>query len=179
MTLQTQAFTMILMFCSGFLLGMILDAYQELKARFRLKGWTVSLIDLLYWIVCAWLVFSLLLWSNWGQLRFYIFIAILAGLFFYYQWLSKLVIQIIRVVFNSIEYLLRWIIALVRLLVWVPLVTLCSWIRNLFLILCKMVMRPILWIFKPIHRLFVPYIKKMSQLRDRWKKKWNQFKKKR
>ncbi|RAL23183.1 spore cortex biosynthesis protein YabQ [Thermoflavimicrobium daqui] len=178
MTLQTQVLTMMTMFGSGFLLGAILDTYQALKDRFRLKGWTVSLIDLLYWFVATWLVFSLLLWSNWGQLRFYIFIAVLLGLFVYYQWLSRWVVYLIELTIYLMELLFRWIFHLLRLLIWLPVITLCGWLNRLLQLIWRLFTLPIIWLLKPLNYLISPVIKRAFHLYSRWKKWWLDFKKK-
>jgi spore cortex biosynthesis protein YabQ len=170
-SLQTQTITMFVMFGSGFLLGAILDTYQALRIRLRLKGWTVSLIDLLYWFVSAGLVFRLLMWSNWGQLRFYIFIAILAGLFCYYRWLSRVFQRLIRGLIYGIEILLGWIWSLTQHLILNPLKLIYQFITKLTLSILKILMLPIGWIFKTVHRLILPYRKRIHQVVNKWRKK--------
>ncbi len=171
MSLQTQTITMLVMFGSGFLLGAILDTYQALRIRLRLRGWIVSLIDLLYWFGSAGLVFLLLMWSNWGQLRFYIFIAILAGLFCYYRWLSRIFQRLIRGLIDGIEILLGWIWLLIRQLILKPLKLIYQLITKLILSILKIVMFPIGWIFKTVHRLILPYLQRIHQVVNKWGKK--------
>ncbi|MGA9174301.1 MAG: spore cortex biosynthesis protein YabQ, partial [Thermoactinomyces sp.] len=98
MNLGTQWLTMGLMLSSGFLLGVFLDFYRVLTIRFRLRGWIISLIDLLYWVISAGLVFGLLFWSNWGEMRFYFFVAVGFGFLFYFRWFSQPITKGIRLV---------------------------------------------------------------------------------
>ncbi|MBA4495810.1 spore cortex biosynthesis protein YabQ [Paenactinomyces guangxiensis] len=183
MTLYTQWTTMALMFSSGLLLGVILDTYRVLKARFRLRGWVVSLIDLLYWTVSAGLVFSLLMWSNWGQLRFYIFVAVCMGFFLYYHWVSKQMIRLIQLIIKVIEKLVHWTLLALRALIWIPLVTLWAFLENMFqflfkilLILAKAFLKclaPLEWIARPFKKYIQkgtgPFIQKFHQICRRWK----------
>lgn len=106
-----------MMFSSGLMIGLILDLYHVLKKRFRLKGWVVSLLDLVYWFVSAGLVFSLLMWSNWGELRFSIFIAILVGVYLYFRYCSEQITPVIDYIVQQVERLIRWIWTLL----WIPI----------------------------------------------------------
>ena len=105
MSLQTQWITMATMVGSGLILGVALDAYRVLKERFHLRGWVVSLVDLLYWVAAASLVFHLLVWSNWGELRFYVFVAVLAGFWIYFSWFSGGVFRFLRWLLQGLERL--------------------------------------------------------------------------
>jgi spore cortex biosynthesis protein YabQ len=177
--------TMALMISSGLMLGVILDTYQVLKHRFRMRGWVVSLVDLLYWSVSAALVFSLLMWSNWGELRFYVFIAVCLGFFLYYQWFSQQVIRLIRWLIDLMEKILYGIARALYILIWIPLVYLVLFLRNLLRFLLqiswkfiKVLFIPIWWLIRPVwmrvQPILYPYIQKIKQgfwtLRAWWKK---------
>ena len=94
---------MVTMVGSGLILGVALDAYRVLKERLHLRGWVVSLVDLLYWVAAASLVFHLLVWSNWGELRFYVFVAVLAGFWIYFSWFSDGVFRFLRWLLQGLE----------------------------------------------------------------------------
>jgi len=177
------------MFGSGFLLGIILDIYRVLTVRFRIKGWVLSLIDLLYWLISAGLVFGLLFWSNWGEWRFYLFMAVLIGLFLYHQWLSRPVIRVLRVLFKEVERLLRLVIRLIYALICVPLLWLMRFVQSLlrglvrFLqALGRVAMSPLLWLTRPLHQRFQafvhPVIAKGRRLFRAIRKWWKQIRKK-
>ncbi len=103
MSLQTQWITMVTMVGSGLILGVALDAYRVLKERFQLRGWVVSLVDLLYWVAAASLVFHLLVWSNRGELRFYVFVAVLTGFWIYFSWFSNAAFHFLRWLLQGLE----------------------------------------------------------------------------
>ena len=116
MSLQAQWITMATMVGSGLILGVVLDAYRVLKERFRLRGWVVSLVDLLYWVAAASLVFHLLVWSNWGELRFYVFVAVLAGFWIYFSWFSDGVFRFLRWLLQGLERIGKAVIRVVTVL---------------------------------------------------------------
>lgn len=140
---------MALMIASGLILGTVLDIYRVLKNRLQLRGWVVSLIDLLYWTVAAGLVFSLLMWSNWGELRFFIFLGVLTGFGAYYTWLSQGMIQVIRWVIRAVERIFAGLVRLLYVLIWLPAIYI--WI--FFLTILRFFGRLMMWIFSPFGRL--------------------------
>ncbi|SFS86500.1 spore cortex biosynthesis protein YabQ [Marininema halotolerans] len=159
MTLFTQWATMGVMLGSGWFMGMLLDAYRILARRFRLQGWVISLIDLLYWIATALLVFSLLLWSNWGELRFTVFIAVILGWVVYYYWFSRLITKVIQWLLNVVEYTIRLVIRVFVLTLWVPFITCWRLVLRLMKGLVRLfwgLIRFILWLLTPVGRLFAP-----------------------
>ncbi|SFX39838.1 spore cortex biosynthesis protein YabQ [Thermoactinomyces sp. DSM 45891] len=189
MTLHTQYLTMLLMLGSGFCLGVILDTYRVLKGRFHIRGWAVSLIDLLYWFVCSGLVFSVLFWSNWGELRFYIFLAIILGVFLYYQWLSKFTTRLIEICIRVIEWIIQFHIKAVQVIVIRPILFTIGLIRKLLLFILQLFwkmlqfsLRPLLWLCSPITNRIEPrvrpYMNRGVLLGKKWIEKWRQRKKK-
>ncbi|SEN63873.1 spore cortex biosynthesis protein YabQ [Lihuaxuella thermophila] len=179
---------MAVMLSSGVMIGVILDTYRVLKARFRLRGWTVSLVDFLYWTVSAALVFSLLMWSNWGELRFYIFVAVCMGLFLYLSWLSRPVSRCIRCLVQWIEQVLRWLVLALHTLIWVPLVYLWLLLKKvlhvlwrLLLVLGKValkVLTPLEWMTRPLRNFFSPYFAKIQRIYGKMKTWWTKKKRK-
>ncbi|WP_141434189.1 spore cortex biosynthesis protein YabQ [Bacillus sp. 03113] len=88
MTLSTQFMTMLAMVGMGTFYGASLDTYQRFLKRAKRKSWLVFINDLLFWALHGLLVFYVLFIVNRGELRFYLFLAILCG-FAAYQGLFK------------------------------------------------------------------------------------------
>lgn len=177
MNLTTQWLTMSMMFVSGLGLGIILDFYQILKERFRLRGWVVSLIDLLYWFVSAGLVFSILMWSNWGELRFYIFLSIILGVFLYYQWLHRPADSLIRMFIRVVEYVLQFLFRLWNLLIWNPILWIYQQIQRILQSIGKMliwigrgIIFPLEWLTRPVRNWLRPYKNRVKKRLQAWKK---------
>lgn len=184
MTLQTQWLTMALMFGSGFFIGLILDFYRVLTVRFRLRGWLVSLIDLLYWFVSAALVCGLLFWSNWGEFRFYFFIAVCTGFFIYFKWVSRQVIYGIRILLNFAERILSFLFRLLYLCLWVPVNAVWTVIKRCVRFLWKgifafvrLLLSPFIFLLRPvtvrIHDWFKPWFQKGRVIKQKVKAWWN------
>ncbi len=88
MTLSTQFLTMLSMIGMGSFFGVMFDTYQRFLDRPNRKSWIVFFNDLLFWVIQALIIFYILFLVNNGELRFYIFIALLCG-FAAYQSLLK------------------------------------------------------------------------------------------
>lgn len=88
MTLTTQFLTMLSMIGMGSLFGASLDTYNRFLQRRRRRNWIVFLNDILFWVFQGLSIFYVLFMINEGELRFYIFLALLCG-FAAYQSLLK------------------------------------------------------------------------------------------
>jgi len=73
----------------GVILGVIIDAYRSFHRLVRLSPFIIAAGDFLLWLFLALLVFFLLLFNNWGEIRAYVFIGIGVGLIIYHYWFSK------------------------------------------------------------------------------------------
>lgn len=102
MELTGQVLTFAITIMTGILLGVLFDCYRVLRGNCNPKVLMTWFTDLLYWLVATAVVFIALVFSNWGELRFYVFIGILSGLGLYYNWLS---LYVIRLFSNAIKLL--------------------------------------------------------------------------
>jgi spore cortex biosynthesis protein YabQ len=179
MTLSTQFLTMLSMVGMGSLFGVMFDTYQRFLNRPRRNRWLVFFNDLLFWIIQALLIFYILFLVNNGELRFYIFIALLCG-FAAYQSLIKgvylrlleisilTVISIYRFIKNTLHLLVyKPVLGLARLVILIifflgrGLFTLVKFVFKVLLLIIKtMILTPLLKIILIIWKLLPKGIKK-------------------
>jgi len=88
MSLSVQFYTMLAMIAMGSFFGGTLDTYNRFLQRRKRKRWVVFVHDVLFWLCQSLLLFYVLFLVNAGEVRFYIFIALLCG-FAAYQALFK------------------------------------------------------------------------------------------
>jgi spore cortex biosynthesis protein YabQ len=187
-TLHIQFISLVWMLGSGIVLGIAFDVYRVLQLKLHIRGWLISLFDLLYWIGATLFVFYVLLSSNDGQLRFYIFAALCLGLWIYFTKWSSLVIQIVLWLVQVFELVMKWILILFRALIIRPLQLLIyigAWIGHIgmsffyFIIKCiyillsplGVLLRPfrslLHWLWKPIAKRIQPYVKSVTLVYQR------------
>lgn len=93
MDVISQLQAMFITIIAGMLLGLVFDFYRVLRGLIRPRGWLSSLGDLLYWLVATAVVFTALLLGNWGELRLYAFLSLLAGVGAYYRLCSVFAVR--------------------------------------------------------------------------------------
>lgn len=96
MTLSTQFMTMLSMIGMGALFGIMLDTYQRFLHRPKRKHWLVFFNDILFWVIQALLIFYILFLVNKGEIRFYIFIALLCGFAAYQSMIKWMYLRVLE-----------------------------------------------------------------------------------
>jgi spore cortex biosynthesis protein YabQ len=112
MSLNHQFLTMALMIGCGLGLGIFFDIYRVLTVKFNLRRWVIAILDIAYGLIAAVSVFRVLYYSNYGQLRLFIFVALMLGIYLYYKWLSKGLIQLVLRIIHLVEKL--WNVFIIR-----------------------------------------------------------------
>jgi spore cortex biosynthesis protein YabQ len=112
MNLNHQFLTVALMIGCGLGLGVFFDIYRVLTDKLKLSRWIISFLDIMYGLIAAVAVFRVLYYSNYGQLRFFIFVALILGIYLYYMWFSKGVIRFFLSIVKGINWL--WNLFIVR-----------------------------------------------------------------
>ncbi|MDQ0202136.1 spore cortex biosynthesis protein YabQ [Neobacillus ginsengisoli] len=164
MTLSAQFLTMLSMIGMGSLFGVMFDTYQRFLNRPKRNRWIVFFNDLLFWIIQALLIFYILFLVNNGELRFYIFIALLCG-FAAYQGLFKgIYLRLLEILIFTVIAVYRFLKNTFLMLVYKPVLGLIRLViliilflgRGLFT-LVKFVFKVLLFIIKTM--IFTPLIK--------------------
>ncbi|MCL6585040.1 MAG: spore cortex biosynthesis protein YabQ [Anoxybacillus sp.] len=107
MSLTTQLETMLAMIGMGGWLGIALDTYNRFLKRSKRSRFIVFFHDLLFWLLQALFIFYVLLLTNDGELRVYIFLALLCGYAAYQSLFRHIYVKLL-------ETMIRCCIALYR-----------------------------------------------------------------
>ncbi len=76
-------------FLCGAVLGFIFDIFRSMRKCFVFKDKTVALQDLIYWIIALSVIYAVVYYLNFAQLRMYQFLFMLAGVYIYIKALSR------------------------------------------------------------------------------------------
>ncbi|RDI38419.1 spore cortex biosynthesis protein YabQ [Falsibacillus pallidus] len=193
MSLTTQFCTMLAMIAMGSFFGAALDTYSRFLKRNKRKRWLVFINDVLFWVMYGLFTFYILYKVNFGEVRFYIFIAILCG-FAAYQALFKkaylklleifirMTIKIYLMIVKTIQLMLvrpvTWIFFTLTTIVFTLLKgiwTLVKALLKILLWLLKIFLAPIFWMMKIFWKLMPKKIKKSVEklynyLAGKWKR---------
>ncbi|MGD6968905.1 spore cortex biosynthesis protein YabQ [Rossellomorea vietnamensis] len=181
MTLSVQFYTMLAMVGMGSIFGAALDTYNRFLNRNERKRWLVFLNDVLFWIVQALFIFYILFSVNFGEVRFYIFIALLCGFAGYQALLKAMYKTMLEKIIQTFISLYRFIVKMVMNLVYSPvkwLVVLLfsiilgiakgtwavfNFLSKAIISILKIVFAPLLWVVKIISSLLPKNIKKIVE----------------
>ncbi|GAB7387205.1 spore cortex biosynthesis protein YabQ [Bacillaceae bacterium] len=124
MSLEVEGLTILAMMACGVAAGIAFDSCRVLKHKSRLKGFSVIVYDLLFWIVCTLAIFFTLVAVNGGVVRIYIFFALLFGTWTYYSFLSGHYLRAFAGFVRLLSWCFRTLLRMLRLLLVEPFVLL-------------------------------------------------------
>ncbi|OLP63252.1 Spore protein YabQ [Bacillus pumilus] len=117
MTLTVQFYTMLSMAAMGIWLGASLDTYKLFVDRKKTAKWLLIIHDLLFWVVQGLLFFYVLLLTNEGEFRLYIFLAVALGFSMYQALMKQLYIKVLRIImtimYKTVLMLKRMVMSIV------------------------------------------------------------------
>lgn len=163
MTLSTQFLTMLSMIGMGSLFGVMFDTYQRFLDRPNRKSWIVFINDLLFWVIQALIIFYILFLVNNGELRFYIFVALLCGFAAYQSLFKGIYLKLLEFMIRSVIALYQFLRRTFQLLIYKPVVGIIQLLISIIIILgrgtfslVKFILKVLLFILKV---LWVPIVK--------------------
>jgi spore cortex biosynthesis protein YabQ len=163
MTLSTQFLTMLSMIGMGSLFGVMFDTYQRFLDRPNRKSWIVFINDLLFWVIQALIIFYILFLVNNGELRFYIFVALLCGFAAYQSLFKGIYLKLLEAMIRSVIALYQFFRRGFQLLIYKPVVGIIQLLISIIILLgrgtfslVKFILKVILFILKV---LWVPIVK--------------------
>lgn len=116
-SVSEQLILFALMVTMGIVLGIFFDFYRALRVIAE-PGKAFTIIgDILFWIVATVLVFTVLMWQTWGEMRAYVLLGLLLGFVIHWYYFSAIFLKF----FQSFIMMLVWIFNIVRKVVMWPL----------------------------------------------------------
>ena len=98
-------------FIGGVLMGIIFDFFRIIRKIKKHGDILTAIEDILFWIISSVLVFFIVLYFNSGEIRWYIFVALVIGSVLYYltisSFLRKIVLWIISFLIKIIKFLIK------------------------------------------------------------------------
>ncbi|MDV2887301.1 spore cortex biosynthesis protein YabQ [Alkalihalophilus pseudofirmus] len=149
MSLTVQFYTMVSMAAMGIWLGAAIDTYGRFLRKRRSFHWLTALKDVLFWLIQGLIVFYVLLESNHGEVRFYVFLAILCGYACYKALLQNTYQRLLEVIIRLSIAFYRFVTNLFNILLIVPI----KYVLKLLYTLGMMVVTAIVAIFLFIFRI--------------------------
>ena len=141
------------MFSSGLALGVLYDIYRVFARLLRLSRWIIPLIDLIYWLVATVFVFRLLYYSNQGQVRIFIFLALFLGISFYFALISRWIIRLLHWLIKLAKAIYRLIRKLIHIFIVRPVI----FLYRGFMVLAGFLLALSIFLGKVVLQLLYPF----------------------
>ena len=134
MTISAQ-FLNAAMIGMGTFFGAAFDTYNRFLKRAKRKNWIVFCNDLLFWLLQALIIFYVLYLVNRGELRFYIFLALLCGFAAYQSLFKQAYLLILEFFIKTVIAIFRFLVRLYRTLIYRPIYLLVMMCISILLML--------------------------------------------
>lgn len=94
----------------GHCIGVLYDLYRVIRRAHGLKKWGTNLGDAVFWIIVTAVTYSFLLIYIWGEVRVYVFIAMIFGFYIYLKLFSSYVLEIFFSLHNLLSKIVRSVV---------------------------------------------------------------------
>lgn len=119
-SLGTQLYAFGIVLLAGITLGLFFDLFRVIRGLIRPGLISTPILDLLFWALITPILVLYLILANWGELRGYVIIGLLLGLFFYRLLLSDMIISLLLWLVQGVGGLLNLVVSFVLWLVSFP-----------------------------------------------------------
>ena len=119
-TLAGQVYGFAATIAAGLSLGLLFDLYRLWRRATGPRRAVTALSDILFWVIATPLTYFYLLVGNWAELRYYVILGLLLGLFLYFSVFSILVINLISTLWYFIATVIGGLLQGLWLLVSLP-----------------------------------------------------------
>ena len=153
MTLTVQFYTMLSMVAMGIWLGASLDTYKLFVNREKTAKWLLIIHDILFWLVQGLLFFYVLLLTNEGEFRVYIFLAVALGFSMYQALMKQLYMNILKFLVMCVYQAVLILKRLVMSIVFQPIRWLISFIISAIMFLLHLLLRLVHFTFRLVWKV--------------------------
>lgn len=178
-----------------------MDTYNRFLKRSKRKSWIVFCNDILFWILQALFIFYVLYLVNKGELRFYIFIALLCGFAAYQSILKRGYMKVLESIIRLAILLYRFFVKVIIHMVYRPIYALVMLILSVLLLLgrgllglarfllrvlqflIRVILKPLQWVIniiwnfvpKNIQKKFIKLYNKVAGFLEKFKNYLNRM----
>lgn len=93
---HTQIYFFLCALAGGLIVGLMIDGYRSVRYWSKPKRLMAAISDMLFWILCAIIIFIFYLYTNNGDFRYYTIIGMGLGILVYFKLLSRWLLKVMR-----------------------------------------------------------------------------------
>lgn len=153
---QLQLFFIFLI--NGFLIGFLFDFFRILRKAIKTADFITYIEDALFWILTGLIILYSIFTYNNGEIRLFMFLAIILGILIYFISISRPILHISLSIINVVKKVFHILLNIIK----IPFQFLFTWLKKLFF-------KPISFIIINIRNYFTKCYKKFSNVLKRIK----------
>lgn len=181
MSAAVQGMTIAYMMLCGLAMGLVFDVYRVASHRFRIARWLLPGLDVVYWAAATLCVFAVLLNSNQGEVRMYVFLGLGIGVTGYFGLFSGWTVKLSGKMIDLLQSAFRIGARILRAIVGVPVFWVVRILAKLLDIAFIVTAALLLWVGKLLLKPFassgrliwaklLPVRRKFSPVADAWRR---------
>ena len=101
-------------FVLGLLIGVIFDFFRAFRKTFKTNNLVIYMEDILFFIIIGILFFKCILVFALGELRFYIFVAIVFGIIVYMLTIGNVCIKIFKMILDFFKNIIFFVANIIK-----------------------------------------------------------------
>lgn len=105
-----QAYLFLIFIINGIIIGVLFDFFRILRKTIKTKDLITYIQDILFWILTGFIILYSTFTFNNGEIRIFMFIAILIGVIFYMTLISSYIIKINVTIINFLKKIIQGIV---------------------------------------------------------------------
>ncbi len=148
---QLQLFFIFLI--NGLLIGLLFDFFRILRKAIKTADFITYIEDALFWVLTGLIILYSIFTYNNGEIRLFMFLAIILGILVYLTFISKIILSISLGIINVVKKIFCIVFHIIK----IPFHFFIKLIRKVFL-------NPISFIIINISNYFTKYIKNFSNV---------------
>ena len=146
--IYTQLHLFLIFIINGLLIGLLFDFFRILRKATRTSDFITYIEDALFWILTGIIIlYSIFIYNN-GEIRLFMFLAIILGILIYLIFISKMILSISLGIIDVVKKILSTIFNIIK----IPFHFFMKMIKKLFF-------NPISFIIINIRKFFTKYFK--------------------
>ncbi|MDQ0257871.1 spore cortex biosynthesis protein YabQ [Evansella vedderi] len=193
MTLEVQFLSMLASVGTGLWFGASFDTYKRFVGGSKRFRWTLLINDILFWLLQALVFFYVLFQVNQGEIRFYLFLALILGYSIYRALLERIYLKILNWVIRFVKQTIHILVQTTKVLIinpikWLLKVTVAlsmivlTTIWRILHILLQVLLFPFRWLIQKFVQAFGNPLDRVVAKLVNWKRKiinlWNKVRNK-
>ena len=155
--INTQLYLFLIFILNGLIIGLLFDFFRILRKAIKTSDLITCIEDVVFWILTGLIILYSIFTYNNGEIRLFMFLAIIIGVILYMMMISKFIMGISLTIINFVKKIISIIINVIK----IPINLLINLIKKIYINPLSFVILNIRKFFTKLFKNFYDTIKKV------------------